>query len=171
MEILRYFGIFDGYFRQVIVKKQSADVAETFGLTDRGQLTVGMKADLNVFDLEAMQVHEPQRIVDTGPGVPLERWTQTVEGYRLTLLAGVPTFKDGQPTGAMPGGLVRNPASDASAYRNIAWDVSTDFDGFVPDFLDEDNKLEGFGDRGGSAAARLMREVEEGDKAKQAAKL
>ena len=156
---------------EVIVKKQSADVAETFGLTDRGQLTVGMKADINVFDLEAMRVHEPQRIIDTGPGVPLERWTQTVEGYRLTLLAGVPTFKDGQPTGAMPGGLVRNPASDESAYRNIAWDVSTDFDGFVPDFLDEDNKLEGFGDRGGSAAARLMREIEEGDKAKQAAKL
>ena len=95
----------------------------------------------------------------------LERWTQTVEGYKLTLVAGVPTFIDGQATGAFPGGLVRNPKADQSAYQGIAWDVSTDFDGFVPEFVDKSDTMDGFGDRGGSAAARLLREVVEKDQA------
>ena len=156
---------------EVIVKKQSADVAELFGLTDRGQLTVGMKADLNCFDLEAMKVHEPYMMTDTGPGVELERWTQTVEGYKLTMVAGIPTFRDGQSTGAFPGTLARNPARDESAFQNIAWDVSTDFEGYVPDFVDNADKLEGFGDKGGSAAARLLRETIEKDENAQTAKL
>jgi N-acyl-D-aspartate/D-glutamate deacylase len=158
---------------EVIVKKQTADVAEVFGLTDRGQLTVGMKADLNCFDLAKMKVNEPYMMTDTGPGVELERWTQTVEGYKLTLVSGVATFRDGQSTGAFPGTLARNPARNESAYQGIAWDVSTDFEGFVPDFVDaSDNALDGFGDRGGSAAARLLREtIEKEEEKKQAAKL
>lgn len=152
---------------EVIVKKQSADVAELFGLTDRGRLTVGMKADLNCFDLETLKVHQPYMMTDTGPGVELERWTQTVEGYKLTVVAGVPTFRDGQSTGAFPGTLARNPARDESTFQNIAWEVSAEFDGYVPEFVDNSDKLEGFGDKGGSAAARLLREaIENGETAK-----
>ena len=34
---------------------------------------------------------------------------QEAEGYVATMVAGKVTFEHGQPTGALPGGLVRNP--------------------------------------------------------------
>ena len=68
--------------------------------------------------------------------------------------------------------MARNPARDESAFQNIAWDVSTDFEGYVPEFLENADKLEGFGDKGGSAAARLLRETVEREKnAQKIAKL
>ena len=36
-------------------------------------------------------------------------WTQDVIGYDYTIISGVITFKDNIKTGALPGGLVRNP--------------------------------------------------------------
>ena len=36
-------------------------------------------------------------------------WTQDVIGYDYTIISGVVTFKDNVKTGALPGGLVRNP--------------------------------------------------------------
>ena len=35
------------------------------------------------------------------------RLTQRVDGYRYTVCSGVVTWQDGEPTGAMPGKLVR----------------------------------------------------------------
>ena len=37
------------------------------------------------------------------------RWVQEVSGYDMTVCAGVITFVNGVPTGALPGTLVRNP--------------------------------------------------------------
>ena len=42
------------------------------------------------------------------------RWIQSVAGYTLTMCAGVETFVDGKPTGALPGGLLRNPRSQSA---------------------------------------------------------
>ena len=61
-------GVTGRFAIEAIVKKQTADVAEIFGLSDRGMLTVGMKADINCFDLAAMKVHEPYMMTDTTPG-------------------------------------------------------------------------------------------------------
>eukprot|EP01043_Picozoa_sp_COSAG02_P003466 COSAG02_NODE_84_length_39615_cov_144.775256_28_plen_93_part_00 len=36
-------------------------------------------------------------------------WTQDVIGYDYTIISGVITFKDNVKTGALPGGLIRNP--------------------------------------------------------------
>merc|ERR1711959_711027 len=96
-------------------KKQAADVAELFGLTNVGLLKAGMKANLNVFDLNKLTVHEPRIVKDW-----MQRWVQDVEGYMLTLVSGVPTYRSGQPTGALPGTLVRNPRADASKFQGIA---------------------------------------------------
>ena len=134
-----------------------------FGLDDVGTLEVGMKANLNVFDLDSLQIHEPFVTTDW-----MRRWTQKVDGYVLTLVRGVPTYRQGQPTGALPGSLVRNPRADKSKFKNIARKVSSAFDGFVPEFREEgEDSFEGMGDKGGSAAARLMREtLESGDQAR-----
>ena len=35
------------------------------------------------------------------------RLVQHVDGYRATIVSGEVTFEDGEPTGAMPGKLVR----------------------------------------------------------------
>ena len=44
-------------------------------------------------------------------GANLSLWA-TVQDY--TMCAGVMTYVNGQPTGALPGGLVRNPRSQAA---------------------------------------------------------
>ena len=89
------------------------------------------QSNISVFSLK------PPRLVDDRYGTDLaqptqhQRWTQEVEGYELTLVNGVATYRHGKPTGALPGTLVRNPRADASKYQNIAPQVSTSFDGWV----------------------------------------
>ena len=89
-----------------------------------------------------------------------------MEGYKLTLVSGVATFREGPP-----GTLVRNPRADASAYAGVAYRVSAPFDGEVPEFEDNGGVLEGLGEKGGSAAGRLLRETVESKSASVAAKL
>lgn len=96
---------------EVAVKSQTRDTARLFGLVDRGTLEPGMKADLNVVDLEGLIIHRPELADDLPTGA--RRWVQRVSGYKLTLCSGVVTFEDGRPTGALPGRLVRNPATAA----------------------------------------------------------
>jgi N-acyl-D-aspartate/D-glutamate deacylase len=92
---------------ETIIKTQTMDAARIFGLNDRGVLAVGMRADLNVMDLQRLAVLEPYWANDlpTAAG----RWLQHTEGYDYTVLRGVVTFQGDQHTGALPGRLVRNP--------------------------------------------------------------
>ena len=64
-----------------------------------------------------------------------------------------------------------NPRADASAYAGVAYRVSAPFDGEVPEFEDNGGVLEGLGEKGGSAAGRLLRETVESKSASVAAKL
>jgi hypothetical protein len=77
------------------------------GLTDRGELLVGKKADINVFDLATLDVEAPEYVND----MPMNagRWVQGVKGYDMTVCSGVVTFEHGQPTGALPGRVAKNP--------------------------------------------------------------
>ncbi|MDE2562006.1 MAG: amidohydrolase family protein [Sphingomonadales bacterium] len=74
-------------------------------LTDRGRIAEGMKADLNVIDLDALDLHMPVVAYDLPAGG--KRMRQAAEGYVATIVSGVVTYRDGQPTGALPGRLVR----------------------------------------------------------------
>ena len=87
------------------VHLQTGRTAAAYGLTDRGTVAPGKRADLNLIDLDGLRLHEPEMTFDLPAGG--RRLVQRVEGYRMTVVAGEPTFEDGEPTGARPGRLVR----------------------------------------------------------------
>jgi N-acyl-D-amino-acid deacylase len=79
--------------------------ARAVGLGDRGRLVPGLKADINVIDLDRLKVSAPHPVHNLpGGGRRLE---QKAEGYRATISGGQVTYRDGTFTGALPGRLVR----------------------------------------------------------------
>src|SRR3984893_12730546 len=90
---------------ELLVKRQTSETADFFGLQDRGRLTPGLRADVNVIDFEGLRLYQPELVYDLPAGG--RRFVQRVDGYVATLLAGTPTFERGEHTGAMPGRLVR----------------------------------------------------------------
>jgi N-acyl-D-amino-acid deacylase len=94
------------------IKALTADPARTVGLLDRGVLSVGRKADLNVIDHDAVRLSQPKVVFDLPAGG--RRLTQTATGYEAMVVAGQIVSRGGEPTGALPGRLVRGP-QDAPA--------------------------------------------------------
>ena len=88
-----------------LVKWQTSETAEFFGFRDRGRLAPGLRADVNLIDFGALSLHAPEVIADLPAGG--RRLVQRVDGYRMTVCAGVPVFENGAHTGALPGKLVR----------------------------------------------------------------
>ncbi|WP_397414496.1 amidohydrolase family protein [Phenylobacterium sp.] len=88
-----------------MVQAQCRDTAELVGLNDRGLIAPGYRADLNVIDHAGMKLHAPQVAYDLPAGG--RRLIQRADGYVATIVAGEITYRDGQPTGALPGRLVR----------------------------------------------------------------
>ncbi len=87
------------------VKRLSADNADALGLGDRGRIAAGQRADLNIIDYEALSVSAPEVVYDLPAGG--RRLIQRVAGYVATIVAGQAVMRDGVPTGALPGRLVR----------------------------------------------------------------
>ncbi len=90
-----------------LVKMQTADTADVVGLQDRGRLAPGHRADLNVIDFDALRTRRPEIHHDLPAGG--RRLLQRADGYRHTFVAGTEIMRDGEPTGALPGRLVRGP--------------------------------------------------------------
>jgi len=90
---------------EFLVKKQSADTARTYGLHDRGIVAPGYRADFNLIDFDALGVTWPEVVYDLPAGG--RRLVQRATGYRHTFVAGVEVMRDGVPTGALPGRLIR----------------------------------------------------------------
>ena len=90
---------------ETVVKWHTQDTANAVGLKDRGLIAPGYKADLNLIDYEALCLHPPEIIRD----LPADgrRLVQRAEGYRATLVSGEITYRDGEPTGKLPGRLIR----------------------------------------------------------------
>jgi len=89
----------------VAIRKLALDPAKAVGLCDRGLIKEGYKADLNVIDLDRLHLHAPVPIYDLPAGG--RRLSQRADGYVATIVSGKVTYKDGEPTGALPGRLVR----------------------------------------------------------------
>ena len=84
----------------------TAQPASLYSLIDRGEIKIGKKADINVIDLEALQLRTPHIVHDLPAGG--KRFLQNADGLEATIVAGVLTFSGGEPTGALPGKLVRS---------------------------------------------------------------
>jgi N-acyl-D-aspartate/D-glutamate deacylase len=83
----------------------TSEPAALAGLNDRGRLAVGLKADLNLIDFDRLKVHVPTVVHDLPAGG--RRMRQLADGYVATIVSGQVTYRNGEPTGALPGRLVR----------------------------------------------------------------
>jgi N-acyl-D-aspartate/D-glutamate deacylase len=90
---------------EYLIRKQSHDTATLYGLTDRGTIELGKKADLNVIDMNALTLHAPRMAFDLPAGG--HRLIQHASGYSATIVSGTVTRRDNVDTGARPGRLVR----------------------------------------------------------------
>src|SRR5947199_9902274 len=88
-----------------LVKRQTSETADFFGLSDRGRLAPGQRADLNLIDFDALRLHRPELVHDMPAGG--RRFVQRVDGYAATLVAGAPIVEHGEHTGALPGRAAR----------------------------------------------------------------
>jgi N-acyl-D-amino-acid deacylase len=88
-----------------LIKRQTSETADFFGLADRGRLQPGLRADVNVIDFQRLQMRKPELVHDMPANG--RRFIQRVEGYETTIVAGTPIFERGEHTGALPGRLVR----------------------------------------------------------------
>jgi N-acyl-D-amino-acid deacylase len=90
---------------QDAVRYLSRRNAEAIGLTDRGLLAPGMKADLNVINFDELQLLPPTvRFNLPGGG---RRVVQYAHGFDTTVVSGEVIREHDQSTGARPGRLVR----------------------------------------------------------------
>jgi N-acyl-D-aspartate/D-glutamate deacylase len=99
----RYYGTFPRVLGRYVreqnaltledaVRKMTGLPASTIGLVDRGRLSVGMLADVTVFD--------PRTILDHAT---FEQPTLPSEGVRVVLINGKVVVRDGKPTGQQAG--------------------------------------------------------------------
>ncbi|MET4291049.1 N-acyl-D-aspartate/D-glutamate deacylase [Bradyrhizobium sp. LB8.2] len=88
-----------------VVAAQSRKTALSVGLTDRGLIAPGYKADVNVIDYDRLHLHPPKVHYDLPVGG--RRLLQDVDGYEATIVSGVVTRRQGEATGRRPGKLIR----------------------------------------------------------------
>jgi N-acyl-D-aspartate/D-glutamate deacylase len=90
---------------ELLIKKQTKDTAETFGLFDRGEIKAGMLADINIIDFDKLNVSHPTMIHDLPLGG--RRLVQDATGYIATIKNGKVVSENGQANGVLPGKLIR----------------------------------------------------------------
>jgi len=90
---------------EMLIKKQTKDTAETFGLFDRGEIKSGMLADINIIDFDKLNVSHPTMIHDLPLGG--RRLVQDATGYIATIKNGRVVSENGKANGVLPGKLIR----------------------------------------------------------------
>lgn len=94
---------------EFVVRRQTWDTAAQYGLRDRGRLAAGFKGDVNVIDFDRLELSRPEVRYDLPAGG--RRLFQGADGYKATIVGGEVVFEDGEPTGALPGRLLRGERS------------------------------------------------------------
>jgi N-acyl-D-aspartate/D-glutamate deacylase len=97
---------------EYVVRRQTKDTANYFGLFDRGVVAPGFRADLNIIDYDRLGFLNPKVVYDLPAGG--RRLIQNARGYDLTMCAGVVTVEGDTLTGARPGKVIRGPQRLAS---------------------------------------------------------
>ena len=92
---------------ELVVHRQTQQTAALYGLTDRGHIAPGKRADINIINFEKLNFTMPYMAYD----LPAQgrRLVQQAIGYDATFVAGLQITDSDQFTGALPGNLVRGP--------------------------------------------------------------
>jgi N-acyl-D-amino-acid deacylase len=87
------------------VKLITNDTATQFGFHDRGLLREGLAADIVVFDPDTVGPRMPEVVCDLPAGA--KRLKQKCDGMHATIFNGQVLLRDNEPTGNLPGRLLR----------------------------------------------------------------
>jgi N-acyl-D-aspartate/D-glutamate deacylase len=87
------------------VQMLTADASDYLGLTDRGRIRPGQRADINLIDYDALTLEPPKMVQDLPAGG--QRLLQSARGFRATFVRGEQVIEDDRVTDARPGRLVR----------------------------------------------------------------
>jgi N-acyl-D-aspartate/D-glutamate deacylase len=101
-----------------MVRKQSYDAARMYGITDRGLVAPGQRADLNLIDFDRLSYQPLRMLYDLPSGA--ERLMQKANGYVATYVKGVMTQAEGEDTGARPGRLMHRAEVSGEALKSAA---------------------------------------------------
>jgi len=93
---------------ETAIHSMTGKLARHFSLADRGELKVGKRADVTVFNLDEIESRDMERVYDVpdGEGGHTWRWTRQAAPVRLTLVNGETTFDGNTATDARPGVMV-----------------------------------------------------------------
>ena len=86
------------------VRRLTSDTADLFGVVDRGALRAGAFADVNVIDLDALVVPQPEFVWDFPNGAG--RFIQEGAGYDYTIVNGQVFMDHGTHTGTFAGTML-----------------------------------------------------------------
>jgi N-acyl-D-amino-acid deacylase len=87
------------------VRRITSEPARVLGLDDRGTLTAGKRADINVVDIGRVAERQPYIVNDIPGGAP--RFVQRAVGYEATICNGRVILRDDEHTGARGGTVLR----------------------------------------------------------------
>ncbi len=88
------------------VQMLTSDTADFLGLSDRGRIKEGLRADINIIDHDGLTLGVPEMVKDLPAGG--QRLLQPVSGYKATFVAGEQVIANDVVTSARPGRLVRS---------------------------------------------------------------
>ena len=78
------------------------------GFTDRGMLREGMAAGIIIYDLDKLGLQYDSAVYDNDFPGGEHRFIQKPTGLRYTIVNGTVTFEGTDPTGSLPGKLLRS---------------------------------------------------------------
>lgn len=87
------------------IRRITHDPASFFSMHDRGRLAPGCKADINILDIDKLKLKTPRKVEDLPGGGA--RFIQDCDGIDATFVSGEMIYRQGTPTGVLPGKLVR----------------------------------------------------------------
>ncbi len=88
------------------VRKLTSMPAGVLGLSDRGSLSVGKRADINVIDIDKVAERQPEIVHDLPFDAP--RFIQRGQGYRATVCNGTVILENDELTGDRAGRIIRS---------------------------------------------------------------
>ena len=88
-----------------LVHNQTSATAAAVGLSDRGELKVGKRGDVNVIDFDNLVLDAPRMVYDLPSGAG--RLQQKSTGFLATMVNGSVTYRNDEETDALPGRLIR----------------------------------------------------------------